>query len=154
MVSDAHHPSTTTVSEPSPFGLHECPVLFRGQSWPLQHATQHSTQYDPLFRYNALISYNQPTVYYYITEWEEIPDQDGGVTEGGEYVVIVGNDFGTVSENAITSVTYGPNGVEYEACTGTSSKDYSTYAPTPNPAYDLMFSMYGEGAGYNWWYVG
>ena len=102
--------------------------------------------------YNALISYNQPTVYYYLTEWEDIADQDGGVTEGGEYVVIVGNDFGTEDENAITYVTYGPTGMEYEACAGTSSKDYSTYAPTPNPAYDVMFSMYGEGDGNNWWY--
>lgn len=39
----------------------------------------------------------------------------GAITSGNQTVVLVGTQFGTITDNAITSVTYGPSGFEYVA---------------------------------------
>ena len=62
---------------------------------------------------DANVSYSPPAIYDYTTEW---PEDYGGWTQGGQYVIIQGSDFGSVEENSVDIVTFGKTGVEYSAC--------------------------------------
>ena len=92
--------------------------------------------------YDAGIDYAQPVVYYYMTEWDAVEGQDGGVTPGGEYVVIVGNDFGNEDQDAIDMVTYGPTGVEYVATDGCTI--------SLNHTQIMCYTVPGTGEGHVW----
>jgi hypothetical protein len=51
-------------------------------------------QHSPVF--DANMSYNSPVVEYYVAQWEEDVSATGGRTKGGQYVIINGQNFGTV----------------------------------------------------------
>ncbi|GMI07720.1 hypothetical protein TrVE_jg4996 [Triparma verrucosa] len=68
--------------------------------------------------YDAQIAYARPSVHYFKPLWESVVGKtaEGASTPGGEWIVVHGENFGTVSDNAIDSITYGPNGVEFHPC--------------------------------------
>jgi hypothetical protein len=61
------------------------------------------------------MSFAAPVVQYYVTQWDDT-SATGGRTEGGQYVLIYGSNFGTKEENNVDMVTYGPTGAEYIPC--------------------------------------
>ncbi|KAJ8606751.1 hypothetical protein CTAYLR_009739 [Chrysophaeum taylorii] len=58
--------------------------------------------------YDTNISYGAPTVSYYVGSWDSNDDRSGQLAAGGEWVLIYGTNFGTVSADAIDAVYYGP----------------------------------------------
>jgi hypothetical protein len=69
--------------------------------------------------YDADIAYARPSVHYFEPQWEKtIPIGEGGRTPGNEWIIIHGENFGMVEQNAIDRISYGPNGVEYHPCLG------------------------------------
>jgi len=61
------------------------------------------------------MSYARPVVAFYTTEWD-LNFQDGANTEGGEWVIINGDNFGSRDMNTLELITYGPTGEEYVVC--------------------------------------
>eukprot|EP00520_Triparma_pacifica_P008947 CAMPEP_0118663976 /NCGR_PEP_ID=MMETSP0785-20121206/17747_1 /TAXON_ID=91992 /ORGANISM="Bolidomonas pacifica, Strain CCMP 1866" /LENGTH=4925 /DNA_ID=CAMNT_0006557813 /DNA_START=422 /DNA_END=15195 /DNA_ORIENTATION=+ len=76
-------------------------------------------QVSPIF--DAEIAYARPSVHYFKPEWEKDLTVEGAQTPGNEWIVVHGENFGTVSNNAINKISYGPNGVEYVPCAGASA---------------------------------
>ncbi|GMH50640.1 hypothetical protein TL16_g00832 [Triparma laevis f. inornata] len=68
--------------------------------------------------YEAQIAYARPSIHYFKPLWESVVGKtaEGASTPGGEWIVVHGENFGTVSDNAIDSISYGPNGVEFRPC--------------------------------------
>ena len=66
------------------------------------------------------LSYGAPVVASYDAQWDPDTGRDGGDTEGGEWVILNGDNFGTAAMQTLETVTYGPTGTEYVACNATS----------------------------------
>ena len=72
--------------------------------------------------YDTSLSYAPPSLKSYVTEWEELDPLSGGAdTQGGEWIVIEGTDFGANATSAIDRVTYGLEGDEFVACASRAS---------------------------------
>ncbi|GMH50625.1 hypothetical protein TL16_g00827 [Triparma laevis f. inornata] len=105
--------------------------------------------------YLANISYAAPTLTSYETQWDASDlDKDGAVTGGGEWVLLHGQDFGTVASNAIDSVSYGDDGKEFVACqTSPVEADFDPYCHCrviEDHSTINCTTVAGAGAGHRW----
>ncbi|GMI07843.1 hypothetical protein TrRE_jg6111, partial [Triparma retinervis] len=97
--------------------------------------------------YGAEIAYARPSVNFFSNySWEFNPAAEGAQTPGNESIVLHGSNFGTIAENAIDKVSYGPNGVEYRPCEGADHADCACQIITsPGLGSDLKWQVTVDG---------
>jgi hypothetical protein len=94
----------------------------------------------------------------YETQWAGIEDgpvdlDNGAITDGGQYVILHGQDFGPASANAISAVTYGDDGKEFVACALGHDEDFDKDCHCDIvSSHDTIncTTVDGAGAGHRW----